>query len=65
MHLKASAMRTFGLLTRGLRLNQYSSGQTMGEYALIFAAVALVAYAGLQILGVDINGMMNSLGGNL
>ncbi len=65
MHLNARAMRIFRHLARGSRLNRYSNGQTMGEYALIFAAVAMIAYAGFQVLGGDINGMMNSLGGNL
>jgi len=34
----------------------------MAEYALILAAVAVVAYAGFQVLGGDINAMMSSLG---
>jgi Flp pilus assembly pilin Flp len=48
-----------------VRLKMSNKGQTMGEYALILAAVAVVAYAGFKVLGNDINGMANSLGGNL
>ncbi len=62
MRLKASAVRNFGVVAGVLRLDRGSSGQTMGEYALILAAVAVVAYAGFQVLGGDINAMLSSLG---
>ena len=64
MRLKADATRHLAAIARILRLDRRSSGQTMGEYALILAAVALIAYAGFQILGNDINDMMSSLGSN-
>lgn len=47
-----------------LRLKE-RQGQTMGEYALILAAVAIVAFAGYKILGTDINTMVTQLGGDL
>ena len=62
MRSKASIVRNFGAIAKVLRLGRGSSGQTMAEYALILAAVALVAYAGFQVLGGDINAMLSSLG---
>ncbi len=53
------------LIALYVRLKTSEKGQTMGEYALIFAAVAVVAYAGFKVLGNDINAMANSLGSNL
>ena len=40
-------------------------GQTMGEYALIVAAVAVVAFAGYQLLGTGINTLVTNLGGDI
>lgn len=53
------------LLGLYVRLRMNNKGQTMGEYALILAAVAVVAYTGFKVLGTSINAMANSLGGNL
>ena len=36
-------------------------GQTMTEYALILAAVALVAYVTYQVMGQDIGSMVNTI----
>jgi len=36
-------------------------GQTMTEYALILAAVAVVVFAGYQLLGTDINNLLSSV----
>ena len=47
------------------RLKISNKGQTMGEYALILAAVAVVAFAGFKVLGLDVNAMASSIGGNL
>lgn len=38
-----------------LRIREYGQGQTMTEYALILAAVAVIVYAGYQTLGTQIN----------
>ena len=43
----------------------YRRGQTMTEYALILAAVAVVVFAGYQIMGTDINTMLSSVDGKL
>ena len=40
-------------------------GQTMGEYALILASVAVVAFAAYRILGQDIQQLVNSVGADL
>ena len=63
--LKVATEGRFELLTPVSRLEHRPTGQTMGEYALILAAVAVVAYVGFQALGGDINAMMTSLGGTL
>ena len=45
-----------GLISRiFIRARELRSGQTMTEYALILAAVAVVVYVTYQILGQDIN----------
>jgi Flp pilus assembly pilin Flp len=41
---------------RGFRV-----GQTMTEYALILAAVAIVAYVTYQVMGQDIGSMVNTV----
>jgi Flp pilus assembly pilin Flp len=40
---------------------KYNSGQTMTEYALILAAVAIVAYVTYQVMGQDIGSMVNKI----
>lgn len=40
-------------------------GQTMAEYALILAAVALVVYAGYQTLGTTVTTMLTSVDNKL
>jgi len=37
-----------------VKANELARGQTMTEYALILAAVAVVVYAGYQLMGTDI-----------
>ena len=50
-----NAMRKF------VKAAQLVRGQTMTEYALILAAVAVVVFAGYQLLGTDINGLLSSI----
>lgn len=38
-----------------------AKGQTMTEYALILAAVAIVAYVTYQVMGQDIGSMVNKI----
>lgn len=40
---------------------QGAEGQTMTEYALILAAVAIVAYVTYQVMGQDIGSMVNKI----
>jgi Flp pilus assembly pilin Flp len=40
-------------------------GQTMTEYALILAAVAVVCYAGYQTMGTTINGLLTAVDNSL
>ena len=44
-----------------VKANQLVGGQTMTEYALILAAVAVVVFAGYQIMGTDINNLLSSI----
>ena len=41
--------------------NEFTRGQTMTEYALILAAVAVVVYAGYQTLGTTINSSLSAV----
>jgi Flp pilus assembly pilin Flp len=43
------------------RLRGRIGGQTMTEYALILAAVAIVAYVTYQVMGQDIGSMVNKI----
>jgi Flp pilus assembly pilin Flp len=44
---------------------EWSKGQTMTEYALIMAAVAVVVYAGYQSMGGDITTLLSTVDGQL
>ena len=46
-------------------LRGYRRGQTMTEYALILAAVAVVVFAGYQLMGTDINNLLSSVDSSL
>jgi Flp pilus assembly pilin Flp len=39
----------------------FSKGQTMTEYALILAAVAIVVYVTYQLMGQDIGSLVNNV----
>lgn len=43
------------------RIQRQMKAQTMTEYALILAAVAIVAYVTYQTMGNDIGSMVNSI----
>lgn len=43
------------------RVRRETRGQTMTEYALILAAVAIVAYATYRVMGQDIGSMVNKI----
>jgi Flp pilus assembly pilin Flp len=42
-------------------VRQISNGQTMTEYALILAAVAIVVFAVYEVMGQDITGLVNQI----
>jgi Flp pilus assembly pilin Flp len=48
-----------------VKASELKRGQTMTEYALILAAVAVVAYAGYKTMGTDINGLLTSIDNSL
>ena len=48
-----------------VKANQLVRAQTMTEYALILAAVAVVVYAGYQTMGTDITTLLTSVDGKL
>jgi len=53
------------IVRKYLFARQWSSGQTMTEYALILAAVAVIVYAGYLTMGTNITGLLTSVDGNL
>jgi Flp pilus assembly pilin Flp len=44
-----------------VKLDEHRRGQTMTEYALILAAVAVVVFAGYQTTGTTINGLVTAV----
>jgi len=44
---------------------EFARGQTMTEYALILAAVAMVVYAGYQSLGTTVNSALSTVDGKI
>lgn len=44
---------------------KWSQGQTMTEYALIMAAIAVVVFAVYQTMGQDIETLVNSVNSSL
>ena len=48
-----------------VRVHEYQRGQTMAEYALILAAVAVVVFVGYELMGTTITTLLTSIDGNL
>jgi len=48
-----------------VKADEFARGQTMAEYALILAAVAVVVYAGYQIMGTTITTLLTSVDSKL
>jgi len=44
-----------------VKAREWHKGQTMTEYALILAAVAVVVFVTYEILGQDINSLVKSI----
>jgi Flp pilus assembly pilin Flp len=59
-------MNTKGFLIKMyVKLDGYRRGQTMTEYALILAAVAVVVYAGYQTMGTTLQTLLNTVDSKL
>jgi len=48
-----------------VKVREYQHGQTMTEYALILAAVAVVVFVGYQSMGTTIKSVLNSVDNQL
>jgi Flp pilus assembly pilin Flp len=48
-----------------VKASEFARGQTMTEYALILAAVAVVVYAGYQTMGTTITTLLTTVDGKL
>ena len=48
-----------------VRARELNRGQTMAEYALILAAVAVVVFVGYQTMGTTITTLLSSVDGSL
>lgn len=48
-----------------VKMREYQRGQTMAEYALILAAVAVVVFIGYQLMGTTITTLVTSVDGKL
>ena len=48
-----------------VKASELARGQTMTEYALILAAVAVVVYAGYQTMGTTINSLLSTVDGQI
>jgi len=48
-----------------VKVREYQKGQTMAEYALILAAVAVVVFAGYQTMGTTITSLLSTVDGKL
>ena len=44
-----------------VKVREYQPGQTMAEYALILAAVAVVVFVGYQTMGTTITTLLSSV----
>jgi len=44
-----------------VKVREYQRGQTMAEYALILAAVAVVVFVGYQTMGTTITTLLGSV----
>ncbi len=48
-----------------VKVREFGRAQTMTEYALILAAVAVVVVAGYQLMGNTISNLLNTVDGQL
>ena len=45
--------------------SEFARGQTMAEYALILAAIAVIVYASYQTMGTNIKTLLNTVNSDL
>jgi len=50
-----------GLLSMYVKVREYRKGQTMTEYALILAAVAIVVFITYEVMGQDIGTLVSKI----
>jgi Flp pilus assembly pilin Flp len=48
-----------------VKAREYQRGQTMAEYALILAAVAVVVFVGYQTMGTTVTSLLSTVDGKL
>jgi len=48
-----------------VKADGFARGQTMAEYALILAAVAVIVFAGYQQMGTHISTLLTTVNGDL
>jgi len=48
-----------------VKMREFRPGQTMAEYALIMAAVAVVVFIGYQLMGTTVTTLLTSVDGKL
>ena len=48
-----------------VKVREYQRGQTMAEYALILAAVAVVVFVGYQTMGTTVTTLLSTVDGKL
>jgi Flp pilus assembly pilin Flp len=54
------------LITRKfVRLRESMRGQTMVEYAFIVSTIAVVVFVSYQVMGQDLNGLVNRLSADI
>jgi Flp pilus assembly pilin Flp len=48
-----------------VKVSEYQRGQTMAEYALIMAAVAVIVFVGYEKMGTTITSLLTTVDGQL
>jgi Flp pilus assembly pilin Flp len=48
-----------------VKVREYQRGQTMTEYALILAAIAVVCIVGYNLIGQNVSGVLSSVNAQL
>jgi len=62
---KQGGLRNMNFLTKAYVRVSEKAGQTMTEYALIMAAIAIVCFAAYNALGGDVSTLINNIAADL